>query len=134
MTGPPKFVESKPYEKGFAEIFEREIVPKLEDAEQNRLELLRQIKHRTIIAVIAVAGIVAAAAYLAFLGLPMPWLSSRRSGRVISDGSGQYPRERSTRASFVASLSDRRAGSLATSNIHASLGNASITSVSANSA
>ena len=70
MTGPPKFVEREPYEKGFAEIFEREIVPKLHDAEQNRLELLRQIKQRIIVALIALAGIVVAAVFLIFLGLP----------------------------------------------------------------
>ena len=63
MAIKPTFVEREPYEKGFGEVFEREIVPKLHETEQRRLDRLRRTKLR-IVAVVNGVVVAAAAMYL----------------------------------------------------------------------
>lgn len=55
MTEPPTFTEREPYEAGFAEIFSRDIAPKLEEAEESRLGYIEERRRRLKITVIATA-------------------------------------------------------------------------------
>ena len=56
MAEQPTFTERKSHEAGFAEIFDREIAPKLGEVEKRRLGLREQRKQRVIITAAAAAA------------------------------------------------------------------------------
>ena len=49
------FTEREPYEKGFAEIFDRMIAPKFDDLENERVELYGKRRRRMLIAIAGTA-------------------------------------------------------------------------------
>ena len=59
MIAEPTFTERGHYEKGFAEVFEREIAPKLDEAEQRRLERVRRTKLRIVYGIGIALGVLA---------------------------------------------------------------------------
>lgn len=71
MVNTPHFTEKEPYEKGFAEIFDQQIAPKLEDLEEKRLALLEKRRVRILLTILA-TGI--------GTGLSAWWIFSAKGG------------------------------------------------------
>ncbi len=63
----PTFTEREPYEKGFADVFARDIAPKLDDLERERLAIYQKRRNRIIIACVGYA--VAAAPLIAVFNI-----------------------------------------------------------------
>ena len=55
MVKGPTFTEHGPNEKGFGEVFARQIAPKLEELERERLTLSSQRKYRLLVTIAATA-------------------------------------------------------------------------------
>ena len=55
MTSTVQFTENEPYEKGFAEVFDQQIAPELEDLERERLALYRKRQRRLTITIVVTA-------------------------------------------------------------------------------
>lgn len=66
MTKQPTFTEREPHEAGFAEIFDREIAPRLGEVEEQRLGLRKQRMKRIMITAAAVAAMVVMGIILSF--------------------------------------------------------------------
>lgn len=71
MADYPTFTEHGPYEKGFAEVFAREIAPKLEELERKRVALF----HRRKIRLLATIAATAAGAITAIILMKVYWNS-----------------------------------------------------------
>ena len=65
----PSFTEREPYEKGFAEVFRRDIVPKLEPLERDRLKLLPKRRWKVFLSVILTMF----PAFLSLIGMLVFW-------------------------------------------------------------
>ena len=76
MTSTVQFTENEPYEKGFAEVFDQQIAPELEDLERERLALYRKRQRRLTITIVVTAVFALVAAVLSVVTwghLPQTW-------------------------------------------------------------